>query len=146
MKALLCFQGVCWRAVPMSILLSLGTATVLAGPSISVSAFPTKITNEGQEATFTLSLSSPASRRIGVHIFMTGTAANGSDYVLIGNFNKDGQAIINAGQSSATITLHSFSQDFDPTPTETAILNILGGNRYQIGFPSRAQVAIQNLK
>jgi hypothetical protein len=74
---------------------------------------------------------------------MTGTATLGSDYVLIGDFNKSAQVFIPVGQSSSMITLHSLFDD-DGIRKETAIFNILGGERYRVGFPSRAQVTIEN--
>ncbi len=113
-----------------------------AGPTISVSVFPAMITNEGQDAAFTLNLSSPASRKIAVNFVMTGLAGP-DEYALLGNFNF-GRIVISAGQSSATVVLHSLSGDVRP-PISTAILNIYGGEHYRVGHPSNATLKIQNL-
>src|SRR6267143_1341589 len=90
-----------------------------------------------------VSVSPPPSRNIAVNLIMTGTAALGGDYVLIGDFNRAGQVIIPAGQSTSTITLHSLYDD-DGRFNETAIANIVGGRRYRVGSPSHAQVTIEN--
>ncbi len=119
------------------------SASPVRAQSVSVSASPSTITNEGEEATITLTVSPPSSRNIAVNFVMTGTAALGSDYVLIGEFNKAGQVVIPAGQSTSMITLHSLYDD-DATGSETAVFNILGGKRYRVGSPSRAQVTIEN--
>ncbi len=126
------------------------TALALGGtPTITVSAFPTTITNEGEEATFTLTISPPSSRQLAVSFMMGGSAAQNSDYVLIGNFNKSGQLIIPSGQSSTTVTLHSLLEeggDDGPNSSETAVFNLLKGKRYQVGTPNSATVTIQNLR
>ena len=119
------------------------TALSVHAQSVSVTASPTTITNDGEETTITLSLSAPASHNIALNFAMTGTATLGSDYVLVGDFNKSAQVVIPVGQSSSMITLHSLFDD-DGTRKETAIFNILGGERYRVGFPSRAQVTIEN--
>jgi hypothetical protein len=119
------------------------TASPVRAQSVSVSASPSTITNEGEETTITLTVSPPPSRNIAVNLIMTGTAALGSDYVLIGDFNKAGQVIIAAGQSTSTITLHSLYDD-DGQFNETAVCNIIGGKRYRVGSPSHAQVTIEN--
>jgi hypothetical protein len=111
--------------------------------SVSVSVSPSTITNEGEEATVTLTVSPPPSRNIAVNLIMTGSAGLGGDYVLIGDFNKAGQVLIAAGQSTSTITLHSLYDD-DGRFSETVIANIIGGKRYRVGSPSHAQVTIEN--
>ena len=120
------------------------TALSARAQSVSVTASPTMITNEGEETTITLSVSPPPSRNIAVNFVMTGTAALGSDYVLIGDFNQAAQVMIAAGQSTSTITLHSLYDD-DGKFRETAIFNLFGGRGYRVGSPSRAQVTIQNV-
>src|SRR5438445_493668 len=128
------------------ILLAIATFTIASpvrAQSVSVSASPSAITNEGEEATITLTVSPPPSRSIAVNLIMTGTAALGSDYVLIGDFNNAGQVMIAAGQATSTITLHSLYDD-DGKFNETAVCNIIGGKRYRVGSPSRAQVKIEN--
>ncbi|SRR5260370_71822 len=111
--------------------------------SVSVSVSPSTITNEGEEATITLTVSPPPSRQIAVNLIMTGSAALGGDYVLIGDFNRAGQVVIAVGQSTSTITLHSLYDD-DGRFSETAVANVIGGRRYRIGSPSHAQVTIEN--
>jgi len=119
------------------------SASAVRAQSVSVSISPSTITNEGEESTITLTVSPPPSRNIAVNLIMTGTAALGGDYVLIGDFNRAGQVIIPAGQSTSTITLHSLYDD-DGRFNETAIANIVGGRRYRVGSPSHAQVTIEN--
>jgi hypothetical protein len=87
------------------------TPALASGPAAGVSASPTTITNEGQEATFTLTLSSPAPRMFALNFVMTGSAIDGDDYILLGNFNESGGVVFSPGQSTATVTLHSFSND-----------------------------------
>jgi hypothetical protein len=124
------------------IAVSLAGSALAGSPLVSVSAPPGFITNDGQEAVYTLTLSAPASRNIGLNFVMTGSALQGFEYVLLGQFNKTGQIVIPAGQTSATVTLHTLSDD----PTlfqEIATLNILNGTRYHIGFPNHASIRIR---
>jgi hypothetical protein len=135
------------RGAALASVLSVMMATVSlagGGPAISVSVFPSTITNEGEDATYTLTLSSPATRRIAVNFTMLGTATFGRDYVLTGNFNS-GRVLIPVGESSVTVVLHSFDDDMF-VPQESAIFTILGGNRYKVGSPNHAKVEINNLR
>jgi hypothetical protein len=118
------------------------SSTLAKSPLVSVSVFPTAITNEGQDATFTFTLSSPASRKISVNFALTATPGF-DDFVLVGNFNSGG-VIIPAGQTSASITLHTFVVDFNPT-IDTVVLNLVNGQRYHLGAPDHAQLHIHNL-
>jgi hypothetical protein len=109
---------------------------------VSVSVWPPKITNEGEEAIYTFTLSSPAPRKMSINFVMTGTAGL-NEYALVGNFNS-GRVVIPAGQTSASIILHTF--DDDPNPRiETAVLNLLNGQRYHLGSPDHAELRIENL-
>ena len=130
-------------ALFMSAMVSLTATLSVSAQSVSVSVSPSTITNEGEEATITLTISPPASRNIAVNLIMTGTAALGGDYVLIGDFNRAGQVVIPAGQSTSTITLHSLYDD-DGRFNETAVANVIGGRRYRVGHPSHAQITIEN--
>ena len=126
----------------IGVFLLLAAGNILAGsPLVSVSSSPFSITNENEEATYTLTLSAPAARNVGVTFVMTGTAIPGFDYVLLGVFNKFGQIVIPAGQSSATVTLHTLPDEGYPA-REIATLNVLNGSRYHIGSPSHADVII----
>jgi hypothetical protein len=128
----------------ISILMAASAATTcLAGPTITVSAAPTTITNQGDEATYTLTLSTPTSKKIQVNFQMTGTATLNSDYFLLGNFNDFGQIVIPAGQSSAMVTLHTQDDD-GARRSETAIFNLIGGDAYRVGRPNRATITILN--
>jgi hypothetical protein len=124
------------------IAVSLAGSALAGSPRVSVSAPPGFITNESQEAVYTLTLSAPASRNIGVNFVMTGSALQGFDYILLGTFNNTGQVVIPAGHTSATITLHTISDDGNPFQ-EIAIFNILNGTRYHIGFPNHASIRIR---
>jgi hypothetical protein len=121
----------------------MATSSALAkSPLVSVSVFPTTITNEGQDATFTFTLSSPAPRKISVNFVLTATPGF-DDFVLVGDFNS-GRVVIPAGQMSASITLHTFVADFNPT-IDTVVLNLVNGQRYHLGAPDHAQLHIHNL-
>jgi hypothetical protein len=111
--------------------------------SVSVSAAPSTITNEGEEAVFTLTISPPSSRQILLNFVMTGTAVLHRDYVLNGNFNKSRQVVIPPGQSTAMVTLHALYRD-QPLASQSAIFNILNGRRYHVGSPDSAKVRIEN--
>jgi hypothetical protein len=121
-----------------------GVTPCLLAQSVSISASPTTITNEGDQSTITLTVSPPASRQLSVNLVATGTAALGIDYVVIGNFNKQNQLVIPAGSSTATLTLQSLVDDNDGTLKETAVINVIGGRFYSVGRPPRAQVKIEN--
>lgn len=111
--------------------------------SVSVSAAPSTITNEGEEAVFTLTISPPSSRQILLNFVMTGTAVLHRDYVLNGNFNKSRQVVIPPGQPTAMVTLHALYRD-QPLASQSAIFNILNGRRYHVGSPDSAKVRIEN--
>jgi hypothetical protein len=119
-------------------------ATSARAQSVSVSVAPATITDAGDETTFTLTISPPASVTLTINFVMTGTARLGDDYALIGDFNKNAQVVIPVGHTTATVTLHAFYNDRS-TGHETAIFNLFAGSRYRVGSPSRAQVTIQNV-
>lgn len=124
---------------------ALALSAFAGGPSISVMVTPQHITNEGEEATFTFTLSEPAGRKIAVTFFLNGGATIGEDYVLIGKFNKSAQLVIPAGQTSATITLHTLVEDIEDDPQPEFVgLDIADGPRYRVGSPSQAVIRIQN--
>ena len=111
--------------------------------SVSVSASPTVITNEAEESTITLTISPPSSRQLTVNLVLTGTAFNGSDYLVLGSFNRRGQVIIPAGTATQTLTLHSLYDD-DGRFSEFVVFNVIGGKFYRIGSPSHVRVTIEN--
>ena len=113
--------------------------------SISVSAAPSMITNAGDDSTITLTISPPSSKNLSVNFALSGTAAYGADYALTGQFNRSGQVFIPAGQTSATLTLHSFYDDDRPTTEETVIFRLLSGRKYRVGSPSRTTITIENV-
>ena len=119
-------------------------APMLRAQSVSISASPTQITNEGQESTITLTISPPAARALAVNLVATGTADLGSEYVVLGNFNSNQQAVVPAGSSTVTLILHSLSGGTSNLK-EFAVLNVIGGRFYRVGRPSHAQVTIQNV-
>jgi len=115
--------------------------------SVSISASPTTITDAGDESTITLTVSPPSSRDIFVKLMLSGTAAQGSDYILYGsNFTKDGRVWIPAGQTSVSIFLHAFYDGDPPNTSEVAKITILRNRRYQVGSPSSASVTIDNVE
>lgn len=120
-------------------------ACSLRAQSVNVSASPTVITNQGDESTITFTVFPPASRTLALNYNLTGTAALGADYALLGEFTRSGQIIIPAGQITTTITLHAF-YDEDPFASEFVVLTLLHGKRYSVGSPSRARIDIENVK
>jgi hypothetical protein len=118
-------------------------ATCFAGPTITVSVSPGTVTNQGQDAVYTLALSTPTSKKIQVNFRMSGTATPGSDYVLLGNFDQFGRIVIPTGQSSATVTLHTLDDD-SPRKSEAATFSLIGGDAYNVGRPASATVTILN--
>jgi hypothetical protein len=113
--------------------------------SVTVSASPSVITNEGDESTLTFTISPPASRNLALNYVLTGSAAPGADYTLEGTFTRSGQIFVPAGQSTVTVTLHTFFDD-DPFASEFAVFSLVHGRHYSVGFPSRARVDIENVK
>jgi serine protease AprX len=104
---------------------------------VNVAASPTQI-NEGQRATYTVTASSTVTQSITVSYFMTGNAANGTDYKLSGTPN---QVTIPAGQSSAAITLKS-QADHVTEGTESAVMVVTPGSGYNVGRHNDATVSI----
>jgi hypothetical protein len=137
-----------WRGLFLATIFSiLSAGSALAnGPTISISVSPNRITNEGEQAVFTFTLSSPATHKIAVNLITGGSALNGSDYVLFGATNHSGQLVIPREATSATLTMHTFPEDIEPGPIEFATLRILGGSKYRVGSPSQATVTIDNLR
>jgi hypothetical protein len=132
------------RAIILAVLLVAlaGAPSALAGKA-SVTVSPTQITDHGEEATFTINLSSPAPRKIAIKFALSGNSVAGRDYALFGDL-KNGRIIIQPGQSFATVTLHTF--DGDGPAFEFATLHIIGGEKYSVGSPSHATVRIENIR
>lgn len=122
----------------------LGAHSLHAQSSISVSASPSMITNQAEDSTITLTISPPSTRQLTVNVALTGTALNGSDFVVLGSFTRRGQVIIPAGQATQTLTLHSLYDD-DGRFSEFVVFNVIGGKHYRIGSPSHARVTIENV-
>jgi hypothetical protein len=137
-----------------TLLISLALVLLLAGPLmaalpplVSLTVSPSVIDRETlQPAQFTISLSAPASRPIGVVFFMSGTARFGFDYTLSGNFSNSGEIIIPAGQTSTTVTLHPRLLDAR-FRQENALMNLvhdtLSVHTYRLGSPTRANVILE---
>jgi hypothetical protein len=138
MKAFHYFDRLVRGLFLLTIFVFLGASTLFAGSVVSVSASPTQITDEGQEAIFTIHASPAPLSRIAVNFVMTGTAILGQDYALSGNF-RHGQIVIEPGTTSTPITLHSF--DGDGFFRRTATLNIIGRTSPR----SHATVRIKNV-
>ena len=101
--------------------------------SVSLSVAPTSI-RHGGSATFTVSTSQPASNTVAVSYQMSGTAIFGSNYSLSGT---PGQFTIQAGSSSATVTLTEFSVG---KRGKTATMTLNPGPGYNLSFPNSATV------
>jgi hypothetical protein len=115
--------------------------TSMAGSSVSVSVTPATISEEGEEAVYTITATPGSQQRLVVSFVMTGTASLSSDYILMGDFNE-GRIVIPAGQPSTTVTLHALSDEPDGRKFETATMNILNGRQYHVGSPRSATVKI----
>jgi|GEM_PF-2287276 len=137
------------RSLPLALVfliitISLSAHSLQAQSSVSASASPSVITNEGEDSTITLTISPPSSRQLAVNVVLTGTAANGTDFIVQGSFNRQNQVIVPARQSSVTMNLHSLKDD-DGRFSEFVVFNVIGGKKYRIGSPSHARVTIENV-
>jgi hypothetical protein len=129
------------------ILLLAGPLMAALPPLVSVNVSPSVVDRETlQPAHFTISLSAPATRDIGVVFFMSGTARFAFDYVLSGNFTRSGEILIPAGQTSTTVTLQPRRLDARFV-RENALMNLvhdtLSVHTYRLGSPTRANVIIE---
>jgi hypothetical protein len=129
------------------ILLLAGPLMAALPPLVSVNVSPSIVDRETlQPAQFTISLSAPAPRDIGVVFFMSGTARFGFDYVLSGNFNRSGEIVVPAGQTFTTVTLQPRRLDARFV-RENALMNLvhdtLSVHTYRLGSPMRANVIIE---
>jgi hypothetical protein len=129
------------------ILILAGPLMAALPPLVSVNVSPSIVDREAlQPAQFTVSLSAPAPRDIGVVFFMSGTARLGFDYTLSGNFNHSGQIVVPAGQTFTTVTLTPRRLDARFLQ-ENALMNIvhdtLSVHTYRLGSPTRANVIIE---
>jgi hypothetical protein len=129
------------------ILLLTGPLMAAIPPLVSVNAAPSVVDrNRLQPAQFTISLSAPASRDIGVVFYMSGTARFGFDYTLSGNFNRSGEIVIPTGQTFTTVTLHPRGLDAR-FARESAVMNLLHDvqsvHTYGLGSPAQATVILE---
>jgi hypothetical protein len=137
-------RSVGWVLGLVGLAIFLNAHSLFAQSSVSVSASPSVITNEGEDSTITLTISPPSSRQIAVNVVLTGTAANGADFIVQGSFNRQNQVIVPAGQSTVTLNMHSLKDD-DGRFSEFVVFNVIGGKKYRIGSPSHARVTIENV-
>jgi hypothetical protein len=73
---------------------------------------------------------------------MSGGARSGSDYVLLGNFDGPGHIVIPAGETSATVIIHTLFKD-PSQPLLDATMNLRHGAHYRLGSPRRARLLIE---
>jgi hypothetical protein len=116
-------------------------------PLVSVSVFPSVIDPEiVQPAQFTITLSAPAPKDIGIVFSMSGNGRFGLDYTISGNFNHSGEILIPAGQTVATVTLTPRVGD-GHSRRENATMNLFHDNdvphTYRLGSPTRANVILE---
>ena len=71
---------------------------------------------------------------------MSGTATNGTDYVLSG---PPGEVTIPPGASSAQVILHAIA-DHMPEKTESAIMTLTSGPGYKLSRNKQATINIVN--
>jgi hypothetical protein len=130
------------RAACSLVFLILVSPVFAATPVATVDVSPSPITSANDNAVFTITLSEPTARGIGIAFFMSGGARSGSDYVLFGNFDGRGHIVIPAGDTSATVTLHTLFKD-PSQPRLDATLNLLHGGHYRLGSPRHARLFIE---
>jgi hypothetical protein len=106
------------------------TPSTLSG---SLSVAPASI-QRGGTSRFTVSTSQPASSTVTVSYQMSGTAILGSNYSLSGT---PGQLTIQAGSSSATVTLTELSVG---KRSKTATMTLSPGPGYTLSLPTTATV------
>jgi hypothetical protein len=103
--------------------------------TVHVSANPTTI-NEGQDATFTISLSAAnSSQPVSINYTIAGTAVIGTNYSLTDQWGAilglSGSVTVPSGASSAAVTLHSKANSVSP-PSVAATMTIGGGSGYKL--------------
>jgi hypothetical protein len=99
-------------------------------------------TNEGANATFTISASTiNPFQATTVHYAMGGKAKSGTDYTLSGVF---GQADIPAGASSTAVVLQALS-DTVQEKNEKATMKLSTGPNYKLSKAKKATVKIVNV-
>jgi len=113
--------------------------TPTSTPVVRVSVSPGQIT-EGADAIFTIFVSAPVSQSLTVNYSMGGTSTQGIDYSLGG---VPGQVTIGAGQTSATVTLHSIA-DHVKEKNETASMILGQGMGYKLPRRPKAALTIVN--
>jgi hypothetical protein len=115
------------------------TPTPTPLPKVGVTGPPQTI-REGNSANYTISVSPVQSHSLTVNYAMGGTATNGTDYSLSGT---PGQATIQAGQASTTVTLTAIV-DHVTEGTETAIMMIQPGSGYRVGPTNKGTISIKD--
>jgi hypothetical protein len=95
---------------------------------------------EGSDATFTISSSTILSQPITVSYSMGGRAQQGIDYTLGGT---TGQVTIAAGQSSATVVVHTVA-DHVKERNENASMSLTNGTGYALSRRAKAALTIVN--
>ena len=103
--------------------------------SVTISVSPSSI-QSGGAAVFTISTSTPPANTITVRYKMSGNAVLGSNYSLSGT---PGQVTIQAGASSATVTLTELSA---AKRAKTATMTLTSGSGYFVARPTSASVSL----
>jgi len=133
------------------VVIALTATTSFAGrPTLTVSVSPSFVTNQGEEAVFTITASPPPARKLRVNFFVSGTALLNRDYVLLRTIPtraiiQPPQVIFPAGQSSIEVILHTMGDDAPMAHLFTTFF-IEPGARYRVGHPLRASVTIDNIR
>jgi hypothetical protein len=115
------------------------TPTSSVTPTIDISVSPGQVV-ERSDATFTVSSSTVLSQPITVSYSMRGTALRGSDYTLSGTA---GRVTIPAGQSSATVLLHTIA-DHVKERNETVTMLLTNGTENKLPRRPKATLTIVN--
>ena len=116
------------------------SATPPLKPIYSVSASPGQVT-EGNDATFTISTSMVLPSDVTLTYSMGGRATFGVDYTMSGT---PGQVTIPAGQTTATVVLHSLA-DLIHEKNEAATMTLRSTSFYKLPRRPSATVTIINV-
>jgi acetyl esterase/lipase len=109
-------------------------------PAVTLTASTPGASESGTAGAFTVTRTGSTSAALTVSYAVSGTAANGADYAAL-----SGSVTIPAGQGSAAVTVAPLA-DATPEPAETVILTLVPTDRYAVGSPATASVALSDVR
>ena len=108
-------------------------------PVVSITAAPAVISENGGTAAFTISHDSDAPTAVTVYYTVSGSAANGTDYVSITS-----SITIPPDQLSAAITITPINDSITESTLEDITITLNANAAYTLGTPSTATVNIED--